>query len=182
MKCSIKKFLLLLTLLAYGLGISLIGILLSNGVVILPLAEDSKEFILIILSSIVAYDVAVIAFVPGLAGQHLDFLQQKFGFIKNNPPELIRNISQGIQDILGFHVISLGLSLIGLLLYACILPDAIHSFVLVLFVLFFIFRLHEIYEFTRKQEELKDSNLLNNQISKLIESFELAKENNRLLD
>jgi hypothetical protein len=33
-----------------------------------------------------------------------------------------------------------------------------------------------------KQEELKDSNLLNNQISKLIESFELAKENNRLLD
>ena len=177
--CSIKKF-LLFTLLA--LGISLIGILLSNGAVTLPLGEDSKEFILIILSSIVAYDIAVIAFVPGLAGQHLDFLQQKFGFIKNNPPKLIRDISEEIKCILGFHTISLGLSLLGLLVYACARPYEIHSVVLVLFVLFFIFRLHEIYEFTRKQEELKDSNLLNNQISKLIESFELAKENNRLLD
>jgi hypothetical protein len=171
MWCINKLFALLV------LGIFLSGLLFLNGAVTLPLGEkDSKEFILIILSSIVAYDVAVIAFVPGLAGQHLDFLQKKFGFIKNNPPELIRDISQGIQDILGLHTISLGLSLIGLLLYACVLPDAIHTVVLVLFVLFFIFRLHEIYDFTRKQEELKDSNLLNNQISKLIESFGLAKE------
>ena len=171
MWCINKLFALLV------LGIFLSGLLFLNGAVTLPLGEkDSKEFILIILSSIVAYDVAVIAFVPGLAGQHLDFLQKKFGFIKNNPPELIRDISQGIQDILGLHTISLGLSLIGLLLYACVLPDAIHTVVLVLFVLFFIFRLHEIYDFTRKQEELKDSNLLNNQISKIIESFGLAKE------
>ena len=171
MWCINKLFALLV------LGIFLSGLLFLNGAVTLPLCEkDSKEFILIILSSIVAYDVAVIAFVPGLAGQHLDFLQKKFGFIKNNPPELIRDISQGIQDILGLHTISLGLSLIGLLLYACVLPDAIHTVVLVVLVLFFIFRLHEIYDFTRKQEELKDSNLLNNQISKLIESFGLAKE------
>jgi hypothetical protein len=175
-----KKFLFVLL----TLGIFWIGILLCNEAVTLPLGEkDSKEFILIILPSILAYDIAVIAFVPGLAGQHLDFLQKKFGFIKNNPPELIRDISRGIPNILGLHAISLGLSLIGLLLYACALPYAIHSVVLVLFVLFFIFRLYEIYYFTRKQiEELKDSNLLNNQISKLIESFELAKEKNRLLD
>jgi hypothetical protein len=178
--CSIKNFRLFALLV---LGIFWIGILLCNGAVTLPLGEkDSKEFILIILPSILAYDIAVIAFVPGLAGQHLDFLQQKFGFIKNNPPKLIRDISQGRQDILGLHTISLGLSLIGLLLYACVLPHAIHTVVLVLFVLFFIFRLYEIDEFTRKQEQLKDSNLLNNQISKLIESFELARENNRLLD
>jgi hypothetical protein len=106
------------------------------------------------LPSILAYDIAVIAFVPGLAGQHLDFLQQKFGFIKNNPPELIKDISRGRQDILGLHTISLGLSLLGLLVYACARPYEIHSVVLVLFVLFFIFRLHEIDEFTRKQEEL----------------------------
>jgi hypothetical protein len=177
MWCINKLFALLV------LGIFLSGLLFLNGAVTLPLGEkDSKEFILIILTSVVAYDVAVIAFVPGLAGQHLDFLQQKFGFIKNNPPKLIRDISQGRQDILGLHTISLGLSLIGLLLYACVLPDAIHTVVLVLFVLFFIFRLYEIDEFTRKQEQLKDSNLLNNQISKLIESFEFARENNRLLD
>ena len=45
--------------------------------------------------------------VLGLAGQHLDFLQKKFGFIKNNPPKLIRDISQGIQDILGLHTTDL---------------------------------------------------------------------------
>ena len=96
--CRINKNLLFVL---STLGIFLIGILLFNGAVTLPLGEkDSKEFVLIILSSIVAYDVAVIAFVPGLAGQHLDFLQKKFGFIKNNPPELIRDIFIIVQYLI----------------------------------------------------------------------------------